>query len=253
MSDGHGHIHSLFVSYFVLRRTSDLRAVLVTHCRCWIMWVWAWCNVLFHKMKTHFSRHKRTDRWTDRSTNWIGSLVVNSLHSFTPAVVFIDFPKHLVIPGDTRSSKSSPALDQPQKLFSLPFCCPECDTESKSEQRQTQKTKRICLTDPFLPTYEVIPLHVVSKRKIYPNWGHEKCILIECHNSHTQDEVMWWDPVRKRFVMILLCIYNAHRTVVLSGPIGAAVVMNHSRNMGWLKELPFPHLYDVIRMNSTRI
>lgn len=36
------------------------------------------------------------------------------------------------------------------------------------------------------------PLHVVQKRKIYPNWGHEKCILIESHNSHTQNEVMWF-------------------------------------------------------------
>lgn len=53
--------------------------------------------------------------------------------------------------------------------------------------------------------------------------------------------------------MISLCVYNAHRTVVLSGPTVAAVVMNHSRNVGWLKQLPFPHLYDVLQINSALV
>lgn len=53
--------------------------------------------------------------------------------------------------------------------------------------------------------------------------------------------------------MISLCVYNAHRTVVLSGPTVAAVVMNHGRNVGRLKQLPFPHLYVVIQMNGALV
>lgn len=34
---------------------------------------------------------------------------------------------------------------------------------------------------------------------------------------HPKMKSCGWDPVRKRFVMISLCVYNAHRTVVLSG------------------------------------
>ena len=44
-----------------LQCTSDPRAVFFTHFHCWIMWVWAWCDVFFSKMKTHFSRHKCID------------------------------------------------------------------------------------------------------------------------------------------------------------------------------------------------
>lgn len=53
--------------------------------------------------------------------------------------------------------------------------------------------------------------------------------------------------------MISFCVYNAHRTVVLSGPIGSVVVMNQTRNVGWLKKLPFPRLNNVIRMQSNLI
>lgn len=165
--------------------------------------------------------------------HWTGCLV-NSFHSFTLSYKFIIFPKHCWIPEDTKSLEGSQALEQTQRHFYL-FVVLYVPHNVILSKEKLKKTKHICLTDAFLPTYDVIPLHVVSKRKIYANWGHEKCILIECHDSHTQSEVMWWDPVRKRFVMISLCIYNAHRTVVLSGPIGTAVVMNHSRNVGWLK------------------
>lgn len=58
---------------------------------------------------------------------------------------------------------------------------------------------------------------------------------------------------RTRFVMISLCIFNAHRTVLMSRPSGAVVVVNHAENVGRLKKLPFPHLYNVIRMNRARI
>ena len=194
----------------------------------------------------------------DRQKNTLDRiLVVNSLHSFTLAIIcalnFLSSSWNLEIQGHPRVLQLLNNLKEFFFFLSSPICCPVFVSQSEAEQRQTQKTKHICLTNPFLPTYEVIPLHAVSKRKIYPNWGHEKLSLIECHSSHTQNEVMWWDPVRKRFVMISLSIYNAHRTVVLSGPIGAAVVMNHSSNMGLWKKLLFPHLYDVIRMNSTHI
>lgn len=46
--------------------------------------------------------------------------------------------------------------------------------------------------------------------------------------------------------MISLCIYNAHRTVVRSGPSEALVVMNHNKNVGRLTLLPLPHKSDVI-------
>lgn len=200
MSDGHGHI--LFCNADL---TQGQFFFLFTLSHYWIMWVWGWRNVLFNKMKTHFSRHKCIDGNTQR-TPYIPLLSQAPLDTWRYKVIW-----EFIGPGAA------------SKTF-LPFCRPACDTPSESERRKTSqknpKTKRICLTDAFLPTYEVIPLHVVSKRKIYPSWGHEKCILIERHNSHTQNEVMWWDPVRKRFVMISLCVYNAHRTVVLSGPSG---------------------------------
>lgn len=155
---------------------------------------------------------------------------VDSLHSFTlPSAT-----GYLEIQGHLRVHQPWSSLKDIFYLFVVLSVTLKVN-QSEEKLKKNPKTKRICLTDAFLPTYEVIPLHVVSKRKIYPNWGHEKCILIERHNPHTQNEVMWWDPVRKRFVMISLCVYNALRTVVLSGPTGAAVIMNHSRDVGRLK------------------
>lgn len=151
--------------------------------------------------------------------------VVGSFHSFTlpSATGYLERRGHLRV---------HQLWSSPQRHFYL-FVVLYVTLEGNPSEDKLRK-QSTCLTDAFLPTCEVIPVHVVSKRKIYPNWGHEKCILIECHYSHTQNEIMWWDSVRKRFVMISLCIYNAHRTMVLSGSIGAAVVMIHSRNVGWL-------------------
>lgn len=102
-----------------------------------------------------------------------------------------------------------------------------CVWHSKWIGAKTQKAKNICLTETFLTTYEVIP---------YMWYRRGRSIQTEVMRS-----VFWLNaiiPTPKmrscggiRFVMISLCIYNAHRTVVLSGPIGAAVVMNHSRNV----------------------
>lgn len=133
-------------------------------------------------------------------------------------------PKCHWIPWITSSPESSPALEQPH-TFLLLYCL-VCDTQSESVQRKKQKKKKTQSTfvwqtpsDPHMKPSQ----HVVSQRNFYPNWGHGKCTLSECHDSHTQNEVMWWDPARKRFVLISLCMYNAHRTVVLPGSIGAAV------------------------------
>lgn len=191
-------------------------AVLSTRNHCWIMWVWGWCNVLFNEMKTLFSR--RIDNRQMRRQKHCFPYV--PLLSQSP----LDIWRYKVT---WEVGCASAALN-----FAILYVTLKVNGSGEEPKR---KTKHICLTDAFLPTYEVIPLHVVSKRKIYPNWGHEKCILMGCHNSHTQNEVMWWDSVRKRFVMISLCIHNAHRTVVLSGCVGAAVLMNHSVNVGLLK------------------
>lgn len=66
------------------------------------------------------------------------------------------------------------------------------------------------LLDRRPPPYEP-SLLVVSQRNFCPNWGHGKCILNEGHDSHTQNEVMWRDAVRTRFIMLSVCTYGAHR------------------------------------------
>lgn len=145
------------------------------------------------------------------------------MHTFfwlwTPYILYS--PKCHWIPWITSSPESSPALEQPQIHF---YVCVVLYVILKVNQCKEKKTTQSTFvwqtpSDPHMKPSQ----HVVSQRNFYPNWGHGKCILSECHDFHTQNEVMWWDPARKRFVIISLCMYNAHRTVVLSGSIGAAV------------------------------
>lgn len=85
--------------------------------------------------------------------------------------------------------------------------CTACDTHKIHPDAHASG---VHLLDRRPPPYEP-SLLVVSQRNFCPNWGHGKCILNEGHDSHTQNEVMWWDAVRMRFIMLSVCTYGAHR------------------------------------------
>lgn len=72
---------------------------------------------------------------------------------------------------------------------------------NKTKKRQSTFVRQVL----SLPTNEVILKHVGSNRKIYTKWGHEEAMLMERHNSHTQNDIMWWDSTRKKIVLILIC------------------------------------------------
>lgn len=115
------------------------------------------------------------------------------------------------------------------------YCMWHSARVKRSFKHPHKHASEVHLFDRRLPPYEPSRV-VVSQRNSYPNWGHGKCILNECHDSHTQNEVMWWDAVRTRFIMLSLCMYNAHRMLELSGSIGGWCY-NPSINFGWPKLL----------------
>ena len=148
-------------------------------------------------MKTHFSRHKCIQRWAWRKWK-------DSFWLFTFLDLICSFVNWLSQAPDIGSSKSSPALEQPWRLFfNLFLCSCVCHSGWFSVKISSK------IQSPFVwqtPSSPHIWSHVVSKRKICPNWGHE-CILIEHHYSHTQNEVMWLGSSLERGLLWFHSVY----------------------------------------------
>lgn len=215
MSDGHGHI--LFCNADL---TQGQFFFLFTLSHYWIMWVWGWRNVLFNKMKTHFSRHKCIDGNTQR-TPYILLLSQAPLDTWRYKVIW-----EFIGPGAA------------SKTF-LPFCRPACDTPSESERRKTPKK-----TPKQSAFVWQTPSSPHMKSSPYMWYRRGRSIQAEVMRS-----VFWLNaiiptPKMKSCGGIqwgrgLLWFHSVYimptgRWSCL-GPVGAAVVMNHSRDVGWLK------------------
>lgn len=169
------------------------------------MWVWVWRNVFCSVKWKH---------------TWTGCLVFNSLHFFTSAVIYsLTFPSACGYLG-IRGHPGVPHLWNNLKDFSslyLFLLC--CVWHSKWVRAKTNSQNKAHLFDRPLPP------HIWSHP---PTCGIEEEDLSKLRSWEVYFDWMPWFPHPKWSHVVGIqwgrgllwfhsCVYNAHRTVVLSG------------------------------------